>query len=103
MEKMAVDSLKRDPIINVIHNGIRRGIEVALENGCFVDAAGGELFHPRPEMALQLMEADEIGDSIAGIRDEVLLVVIDEYIPPQSMEEQWDIAGLTQALEREFR
>ena len=50
----------------------------------------------------ELMEAEEIGDSIAGIRDEVLLVAIDEYIPPQSMEEQWDIPGLTQALEREF-
>jgi preprotein translocase subunit SecA len=50
----------------------------------------------------ELMEAEEIGDSIAGIRDEVLSGVIDEYIPPQSMEEQWDVPGLTHALEREF-
>jgi preprotein translocase subunit SecA len=32
----------------------------------------------------------------------VLSGIIDEHIPPQSVEEQWNIAGLTQALEREF-
>ena len=32
-------SLDQDPIINVVHNGIKRGIRVAVENGCFVDAA----------------------------------------------------------------
>ncbi|MDP7270023.1 MAG: preprotein translocase subunit SecA, partial [Gammaproteobacteria bacterium] len=50
----------------------------------------------------ELMGADDIGDSIAGIRDEVLNGVIDEYIPPQSMEEQWDVPALASALEREF-
>jgi preprotein translocase subunit SecA len=50
----------------------------------------------------ELMEADDIADAVAGIRVEVINVLIDDYIPPQSMEEQWDIAGLTQALEREF-
>jgi len=39
---------------------------------------------------------------VAGIRVEVINNLIDEYILPQSMEEQWDIAGLTQALERDF-
>ena len=34
-----MNSLKRDPIINVIHNGIKRGIEVAVKNHCYVDAA----------------------------------------------------------------
>jgi len=50
----------------------------------------------------ELMEADEIADSIAGIREEVVHATIDEYIPPQSMEEQWDASGLMHALEREF-
>jgi len=50
----------------------------------------------------ELMEAEEIADSIAGIREEVVDTVIDEHIPPQSMEEQWDAPGLTLALEREF-
>jgi len=50
----------------------------------------------------ELMEADDIGDAIAGIREEVLDTVISEYIPPQSMEEQWDVPGLMQVLDREF-
>jgi preprotein translocase subunit SecA len=48
------------------------------------------------------MNADDIADAIAGIRDEVINVTIDDYIPPDSLEEQWDIAGLEQALERDF-
>ncbi len=50
----------------------------------------------------ELMQAEDIGDSVAGIRVEVVNAVIDDYIPAQSMEEQWDIPGLTHALEREF-
>ena len=48
------------------------------------------------------MEAGDIADSIAGIRVEVINNLIDEYVPPQSMEEQWDIPGLHQVLEKEF-
>jgi preprotein translocase subunit SecA len=50
----------------------------------------------------ELMDAEEIGDSIAGIREEVVNGVIDEHIAPQSMEETWDVPGLMHALEREF-
>ena len=50
----------------------------------------------------ELMEATEIADAIVGIRAEVVDAVIDEYIPPQSVEELWDKTGLSQALEREF-
>ncbi len=50
----------------------------------------------------ELMNADDIADAIAGIRDEVVNVTIDDYIPPESLEEQWDVAGLEQALAREF-
>ncbi len=50
----------------------------------------------------ELMEAEDIADSISGIREEVVTNLIDEHIPPQSMEEQWDVPGLMHALEREF-
>ncbi len=50
----------------------------------------------------ELMEAQEIGDAIEGIRAEVVNTVTDDYIPPQSVEDMWDKHGLTQALEREF-
>ena len=56
------------------------------------------VYHQRTE----LMEADEIEDSVAAIRDEVVANVVAQHIPPGSLEEQWDAEGLTQALEAEF-
>src|SRR5690606_29680319 len=50
----------------------------------------------------ELMEAEEISDAVRAIRAEVVNAVIDEHIPPESVEEAWDKEGLTKALEREF-
>jgi preprotein translocase subunit SecA len=49
-----------------------------------------------------LMATDDISETIEGIREEVLYDLISEYIPPQSIEEQWDVEGLEQALQTEF-
>ena len=49
-----------------------------------------------------LMATEDISDMIEGIREEIVYDVISEYIPPQSIEEQWDIEGLEQALGGEF-
>ena len=49
-----------------------------------------------------LMAADDIVDTLVAIRDEVVLDVVSQYIPPQSVEEQWDVEGLEQALATEF-
>ncbi len=49
-----------------------------------------------------LMEVDDISQSIVSIRRDVVNELIDESIPPQSLEEQWDVPGLEQNLEREF-
>jgi preprotein translocase subunit SecA len=50
----------------------------------------------------ELMEAEDLGDAIAGIRHEVLGTVISEYIAPESLPEQWDLNGLGHALLRDF-
>jgi len=50
----------------------------------------------------ELMEADDIADAVVAIRSEVVNLAIDEYIPPESVEELWDVPGLSQALERDF-
>jgi preprotein translocase subunit SecA len=50
----------------------------------------------------ELMEVEDISDMIAALREEVVIGVITDYIPPQSIEEQWDVAGLEQALLTEF-
>ncbi len=49
-----------------------------------------------------LLEADEISEAIAGIREDVIFEHIAGYVPPQSIEEQWDIAGLERSFESEY-
>ena len=50
----------------------------------------------------ELMEAAEIGDTIVDMRHDVFAEVINRYIPPGSIDEQWDVPGLEKALEGEF-
>ncbi|MBL4682498.1 MAG: SEC-C domain-containing protein, partial [Pseudomonadales bacterium] len=49
-----------------------------------------------------LMEASDVSETINVLWDDVVNQVIDGFIPPQSLEEQWDITGLEQALHTEF-
>jgi preprotein translocase subunit SecA len=48
-----------------------------------------------------LGEAD-ISETITTIRQDVVASAIDSYIPTGSVEEQWDVPGLTKQLEAEF-
>ncbi|EED33842.1 preprotein translocase, SecA subunit [gamma proteobacterium NOR5-3] len=48
-----------------------------------------------------LTEAD-ISETITAIRHDVVNLAIDSFIPPMSVEEQWDIPGLERQLEAEF-
>ena len=50
----------------------------------------------------ELMEVDDISDAVAEMREDVVTDLVDEYVPPESIDEQWDIAGLEQALVAEF-
>ncbi|NGX15233.1 preprotein translocase subunit SecA [Wenzhouxiangella sp. XN24] len=50
----------------------------------------------------ELMEAEEIGDSIAGIREEVVNDLVERFVPANSVEEQWDIEGLEKQLDIDF-
>ncbi|MEX6502333.1 preprotein translocase subunit SecA [Pseudomonas zhanjiangensis] len=45
-----------------------------------------------------LLASEEIGETIAEFRKEVLDGTINEYIAPQSLPEQWDVPGLEAAL-----
>ena len=49
-----------------------------------------------------LMGSADLSDTIATIREEVVADLVADYIPPQSIEDQWDIDGLEQALAAEF-
>ena len=50
----------------------------------------------------ELMSADDISDSITGIRAEVVNGIIDQFVPRESVEEEWNLDGLVEAIEREF-
>ncbi|WP_043317376.1 preprotein translocase subunit SecA [Microbulbifer sp. HZ11] len=50
----------------------------------------------------ELLEAENISDTITAIRDDVVNEVISAHVPPQSVEEQWDIPALEQQLASEL-
>ena len=50
----------------------------------------------------ELMADEDVADRIVSLREDVVTEVIDGYIPPQSLDEQWDVPGLEEALEHEF-
>jgi preprotein translocase subunit SecA len=50
----------------------------------------------------ELLSDDEIGETITAIREDVVNDAVDGFIPPMSVEEQWDISGLEKQLEAEF-
>ncbi len=54
------------------------------------------------EQRNDLLDAADISDTIHAIREDVVERVINEYIPPQSLDEMWDIPGLEQRLQADF-
>ncbi|EKP0304186.1 preprotein translocase subunit SecA [Aeromonas veronii] len=54
------------------------------------------------EQRNELLDTNDISDTIHVIRDDVYGAVIDEYIPPQSLEEMWDVPGLEARLKADF-
>ncbi len=49
-----------------------------------------------------LMAEADISETISEIRIDIVNALIDEFIPPGSLDEQWDIPGLEKALESSF-
>lgn len=49
-----------------------------------------------------VLEKTSLQDGIEGMYDDVLNVMINEYIPVGSIDDQWNIEGLTHALEQDF-
>jgi preprotein translocase subunit SecA len=50
----------------------------------------------------ELMASDDVSELLRDMRTEVVGQMVDDYIPPQSVPEQWDVAGLQEAIETEF-
>ncbi|MGM0675904.1 MAG: preprotein translocase subunit SecA [Pseudomonadota bacterium] len=54
------------------------------------------------EQRRELLDSEDISDTIEPVLQDVLDQTVSQYIPPGSIEEQWDVPGLAQALESEF-
>lgn len=54
------------------------------------------------EQRNELMAADDVSETIASMRDNVINDTISIYIPPNSIDEQWDVPGLEQSLKDEY-
>ena len=54
------------------------------------------------EQRNELMATDDISETLKTVREDVVNNVVSAHIPPRSMEEQWDVPVLTDALEQEF-
>lgn len=50
----------------------------------------------------ELMAADDISETIKELREDVCNMVLDTYLPKESLEEQWDIHGLELKLREDF-
>jgi preprotein translocase subunit SecA len=50
----------------------------------------------------EIMVAADVADTISSMRREVLNRTFNAHIPPQSLEEQWNVPGLEAALQRDF-
>ena len=50
----------------------------------------------------ELLESNDISETIKSIRADVLGTVVQEFVPAESVEEQWDLPGLERKLTAEF-
>jgi preprotein translocase subunit SecA len=50
----------------------------------------------------ELLDAESVKDNIDGIRGDVVADIVDRFVPPDSIDEQWDLQGLQAELAAEF-
>jgi preprotein translocase subunit SecA len=56
------------------------------------------IYHQRNE----LLEADDVADTVQAMVRDVAGALVDRFLPPGSVEEQWDLKGLKEMLHDEF-
>ncbi|OGV78075.1 MAG: preprotein translocase subunit SecA [Methylotenera sp. RIFCSPLOWO2_02_FULL_45_14] len=54
------------------------------------------------EQRNELLEATDVGETITAMREDVLVTVIASHIPPDSVEELWDVPALERELKAEM-
>jgi preprotein translocase subunit SecA len=54
------------------------------------------------EQRNELLEVADVGETIGAMRHDVIDNMVSTYVPPGSVEEQWDVASLEKLLQGEF-
>ncbi len=50
----------------------------------------------------ELMAADDIAETIQSLRVEVVAALVTQFVPPETIEDHWNLTGLEEAVQREF-
>ena len=50
----------------------------------------------------ELLESNDITETLKAMRADVVTALVNEHMPPESLEEQWDIPGLEKAITQEL-
>jgi preprotein translocase subunit SecA len=50
----------------------------------------------------EMMSSDDLSEIVRNIREDVVNDIVTDYIPPGSLDEQWDLDGLQEAIDSEF-
>ncbi len=50
----------------------------------------------------ELLDVSDVSETISSIREDVFKTTLDTFIPPQSLEEMWDVDGLQDRLKNDF-
>ena len=50
----------------------------------------------------ELLDAESVKANVDGIRDDVIFDTVARFVPPNSIDEQWDLRGLEATLESDF-
>jgi preprotein translocase subunit SecA len=54
------------------------------------------------EQRNELLETENVAETVANIREDVFAEVVQQYVPANSVDQQWDIPALQRTLESEF-
>lgn len=99
------EAIEHRMVNNAIENAQRkvegRNFDIRKQLLEFDDVANEQrqiVYHQRNE----LLDAENIRETITDIRVDVVLDMISLHIPPQSIEDQWDIPGLEKQIEADF-
>ena len=50
----------------------------------------------------ELLDSESVAETIVDVRRDVVSEMVRRFVPPESVDEQWDLAGLERELESEF-